>query len=590
MILLLAAGADPNITYPESQHSNKHRTITVLCDVCALELFEIASKLIEAGADTNPEPCSPLLKACERNHIDIVELLLENKADPNWSSSKGHILNITHDLEHYEVVRLLLEYGAETSVLSGIGLKAACELGYTEVAQHIIHESHVSPDVLEQCIECAFKNGFLKAVLEAIVDISEQDVKDHCIPLVHALISGETCILADTVQELPVTASNDISLWRCLKKRDIPRMRVLIENGYDVNIPNATGRSLLQECIQQKITHVIPDLCASKIRIDHRDSAGRTALFYSLTCPHMHLLRGENTSVFEYLVSKGAKVNIRDYFGRSVLHEWQPSSDDLKCGPSLETLLENIDINSTDHKGQTALHIAVLNNNILAVRQLLKHGATMEAHDINDITPLFLVHNKHAMLHALQEDYPDYEYDVQDLPSSKKDCTQHVYITSDKSEKHRLVTALKKVFHERTAYTQADYFMSKYETRVSYTMKASIREEKVLFEETVLKMLRDINDKVIQEEPVLSFTPRLSGSCAEGTKVITLNEADILCVFDDDSWKQITLSHVSCNAQNKNSSDAHTQDNASFVQIASLSTKHQTLLNDGLISKRALLQ
>ena len=429
--LLLTAGANPNTTYPESQHSNKSRIITVLCDVCASELFEIASKLIDAGADTNPESCSPLLKACEGNHIDIVEMLLENKADPNWSSSEGHILNITHDREHYEVVRLLLEYRAKPSVLSGIGLKAACELGYTEVAQHIIHESHVSPDVLEQCIECAFKNGFLEAVLEAIMDISEQDVKDHCIPLVHALISGETHILADTMQERPVTVSDDMSLWRCLEERDILGMRVLIKDGYDVNIPNATGRSLLQECIQQRITHVVPDLCASKIHIDHRDFAGRTALFYSLTCPNMHLLRGENTSVFEYLVSKGAKVNIRDYFGRSVLHEWQPSSDELKYGPSLETLLTNIDINSTDHKGQTALHIAVLNNNILAVKTLLKHGATMEAHDINHITPLFLAHNKHAMLRALQEDYPDYEYKVQDLPSDKKDY-KHVYMTSDR--------------------------------------------------------------------------------------------------------------------------------------------------------------
>ena len=371
-----------------------------------------------------------------------------------------------------------------------------------------------------------------------------------------------------------------MSLWRCLEERDIPRMRVLIENGYDVNISNATGRSLLQECIQQNIVLVIPDLCVSKIHIDHRDSADRTALFYSLTCPHMHPVRGESISLFEYLVCKGTKVNIRDYFGRSVLHEWQPSSDELKYGPSLETLLENTDINSTDHKGQTALHIAVLNNNIFAVRQLLKHGAAMEAHDINHITPLFLAHNNHAMLRALQEDFPDYEYKVQDLSPVKKD-NKRVYLTSDKSEKHRLVTALKKGFHERTKYTQADYFMSKYETRVNYTMKTPIREEKVLFEKTVLKMLRDINAMVIQEEPVLSFTPHLSGSCAEGTKVITLNEADILCVFDDDSWKEITLSHVSSNAQNKNSNDAHTKDNSSFVQIASLSTKHQTLLNDG---------
>ena len=176
-----------------------------------------------------------------------------------------------------------MEYGAEPSVLSGLGLKTTCELGYTEVSQHIIHESHVSPDMLEQCIEGGYKNGFLEAVLEAILDISEQNVEDYCIQLVHGLLLGET--LSVTVLEPPDIVSNNMSLWRSLEERDIAKMRVLIKGGHDVNIPNSTGRSLLQECIQQKIIHVIPDLCASQVHIDHRDSAGRTALFYSLTCP-----------------------------------------------------------------------------------------------------------------------------------------------------------------------------------------------------------------------------------------------------------------------------------------------------------------
>ena len=509
----------------------------------------------------------------------IVEPLLEHRADCGLFSCKCHILKVAHRSERYEVVRLLLEYGAEPSVLSGIGLKTACELGYTEVAQHIIHESHVSPDVLEQCIEGAHNNGFLLAVLEAITDISEQDVKDRCIQLVHALLPCETSILPDPTQEPPDNVSDDMSLWTCLKKRNIPRMRSLIGLGHDVNIPNITGRSLLQECIQQRITHVIPDLCASQIHIDQRDSAGRTALFYSLSCPNMHPVCGESISVFEYLASKGVCVNVRDYFGRSVLHEWQAALD----GPSLEKLLEHININSTDYKGQTALHLAVLNNDVLAVRQLLKHGADMEAHDINHITPLFLAHNthKHAILHALQEDCPDYEYKEKNTQSGTDDNRRCVYMSSDKSKNHRLVSALKEVFHERAQYTQTGYFINKYETQVYYTMKRSIQEEMMSFVMTLLQMLRDINTMVIEKEPVLSFTPRLSGSFAEGTKVIALDEADILCVFDDDSWKQITLSQVS--------SDAHTQDNLSFVQIGSLSTKHQTLLNDGSVSKQKLL-
>ena len=65
----------------------------------------------------------------------------------------------------------------------------------TEADQHIIQASHVSPDVLEQCIEGAYKHGFLEGILEAIMDISEQDVKDNCIQLVHALLSGETFCL-----------------------------------------------------------------------------------------------------------------------------------------------------------------------------------------------------------------------------------------------------------------------------------------------------------------------------------------------------------------------------------------------------------
>ena len=569
--LMLNQGVDPNTA---RQHT------TALYITCEMEHFEIASMLIDAGADTDPESCSPLLTACKHNCIDIVELLLENRGDANWCSSDGHILNIAHRAQNHEVVRLLLEYGAEPSVLSGMGLKAVCELGYTEVAQHIIRESHVSTDVLEQCIDGAYKNGFIMAVLEAIMDICEQDVKDTCIQLVYAyILSGET--LSVSAHHPPDVVSEEISLWRCLEKRDIARMRILLKSGHDVNISNVTGRSLLQECIQQRITHVIPDLCASQIHIDHRDSSGRTALFYSLTCPYLHTAYGESISVFEYLVRKNADVNARDDFGRSVLHEWQPVSDGVKHGPTLETLLKHLDINITDHKGQTALHLAVLNNNIIAVRQLLEHGANMKVHDINGITPAFLGHKNHTILRALEKDYSVYEYCSQTAQSVTENPKQSVHMKRDRSKEHRLVPLLKKVFHERAKHTQIDYFISKFEARVYYTMKRSIYQEKVLFEDTVLQMLRDINAMVIKEEPVLSFTPRLSGSCAEGTKVLALDEADILCVFDDNSWQRITLSQAS--------NDAHIQENPAFVHISSQSTKHQSLVNDAFVSKRKLL-
>ena len=123
----------------------------------------------------------------------------------------------------------------------------------------------------------------------------------------------------------------------------------------------------------------------------------------------------------------------------------------------------------------------------------------------------------------------------------------------------------------------------KYESRLYYTWETKVKREMSEFSETILRMLNDINECVQKEEPVLSFTPELSGSCSEGTKVIAMDEADILCVFDHEMWKNITLSTVS--------STESTQINPSFVQLcsASLSNKHSELFTGDTLSKTKLL-
>ena len=565
--LLLAAGADVN------KADSKHKTpLYVATDQ---EHCEIATKLIDAGADTNPEACSPLLTACQHNYLDIIELLLENKANPNQTFSEGHILQITHKAEHFEAVRLLLEYGADASILHTLGLKTSCELGYTQVAKYIVH------DMLDQSIKAACQNGFLNTVFEVIMSINNEE--GHGLHLVHTLQQNVAVTVETSTQRKIDTLRDDTSLWQCLRKRDIAKMRDLFKEDHDVNSVNAAGRSLLQECIQQGITHVIPDLCSApkKIHIDHKDSAGRTALFYSLTCPYVYTKQGNLISVFEYLVSQGADVKVRDHFGRSILHEWQPVSDGTKCGPSLDTLVTHIDINSVDYKGQTALHLAVLNNNITKVRQLLKHGADMEAHDINGITPLLQAERNHNMFNILHENHPSQKLKVSDLLDTDNN-RQCVHMLKGKSKQHRLVSKLKEVFHERSRYTQTENFLKNYAGRVYHTMQQSIHDEMLTFKDTVIQMLTKINAVVSEEEPVLSFKPRMSGSCAEGTKVIAMDEADMLCVFDHDSWQHVTLSPVM--------NDSSVQANPSFAQITSHSTEHQHLLNGRVLSKQKLLQ
>ena len=592
--LLLAAGADPEksctllLVEEDNPCTSYSKCKTPLNSACELEHCEIATKLINAGANTNPGSLSPLLTACKHNYLDIVQLLLDNKADPNHTSSEGHILLVTHRAKHYEAARLLLEYGTYPGILilhECLDLKSACELGYTEVAQRIVQESQdqVPRDLLNQCIEAAFKNGFLKAMFEVFMETDDQD---YCMQLAQALLLSTTfTVEGDAPEQSDIIVCGDgDSVWECLQKKNIARIRELIKAGHDVNIPNAAGRSLLQECIKQGIAHVIPDLCTSSTQLDinQPDSAGRTALFYSLTSPYTFRMEDKDVSVFEYLVGQGANVNVSDLFGRTVLHEWQPVSDGTRCGPSLQTLTHHIDINSADCKGQTALHIAMLNTNIHKVRQLVEHGGDLEACDINGITPMFLAERNESMLQVVHKYHPNCTLGTKESASDKDDSKQCVHMLKDKSKQHRLVPELKKVYRERMTSTQTENFASKYAERVYYIMQASIHEEKLTFENTIIHMLREINAMVVQEEPILSFIPCLSGSCAEGTKVIAMDEADMLCVFDHDFWRHLTLSPVV--------NDSRIHDNPSFVQITSLSTEYQGLFSEnGVISKQKLL-
>ena len=221
--LLLKAGADP-----DADGNSKHGT--PLYAACELEHCEIATQLIDAGANTNPESFSPILTACQHNYLDIVQLLLDNKADPNHTCSEGHILHVTHTAKHYEAARLLLEYGADPRILLDLDMKTACKQGYIEVIQCIVQESQgqVSRDLLDQCIESCFKNGFLKAMFEVFLETDEQD---YCMQLAQALhLSTVFTVEGDAPEQSGgIVCDNSESLWECLQQKNITRMRELIK-------------------------------------------------------------------------------------------------------------------------------------------------------------------------------------------------------------------------------------------------------------------------------------------------------------------------------------------------------------------------
>ena len=85
-------------------------------DLRAVELF------ITAGMNTEVLDGSPLQKATEHGHIEIVKLLLGHSADVNAKAT----LNWTALMAasrggHTEIVRLLLDHGADVNIKNNIG-------------------------------------------------------------------------------------------------------------------------------------------------------------------------------------------------------------------------------------------------------------------------------------------------------------------------------------------------------------------------------------------------------------------------------------------------------------------------------------
>jgi ankyrin repeat protein len=117
-------------------------------DVAAVKAF------LDKGVDVNAKTqygATALSYACDKGHTEVVRLLLERGADPNvkdtfygatpmsWAAPKGYI----------EVVKLLIEKGSKEK---GEALSAGIEKGSVELVKLILAKGDLSPQVLTKAL------------------------------------------------------------------------------------------------------------------------------------------------------------------------------------------------------------------------------------------------------------------------------------------------------------------------------------------------------------------------------------------------------------------------------------------------------
>ncbi|KAF2361830.1 Ankyrin repeat-containing domain [Trinorchestia longiramus] len=321
--LLLLAGASAN------QITGVKKESSVLGVACALGFSKFASLLLEFGASPNRpnnDGNTPLIQAAASGHLDIVDMLLNNKANV--------------------VAKNCLE---ETALV----MAAAC--GRSEIVGVLLQCEWPRASLRNQTLQAlvtAARNGHAKTIDQLIQSSQELlDEVDHR--------SGETALTA-ACKAGQVDAIKCLLQWRAsiVKKgrKGEPALCCAAFNGH-------------YEACKLLLDNAVP--------IDQVNAEGRTALIISTAEGHFGLM--------ELLTMNGAKLDISDKEGLTAL-SWACM---LGKKHAVQYLLDHgADVNHADHGGRIPLDLAAHEGNAAVVQSLMDHGALIEHVDLGGMRPM----------------------------------------------------------------------------------------------------------------------------------------------------------------------------------------------------------
>ncbi len=248
--------------------------------------FEIAALLLKSGANpnlTNEQGIGPLYLAIANGSTPMVQLLLSKGADPNVPRENGEtpLMNATR-MGETDVVKLLLERGADVN---------AREKKFGQTA----------------LMWAAGNPAAVRLLLQRAADIkAASKVWDITATIYTPTTStiGKTGIPWNNVGAYTSKQGGLNALFFAVQKHDLESVKMLHEAGVDVNIAAADGATPLLAALYKwdplgKV--FVPGAGAPA-------PAGSSARF------------GADLKMAQFLIDRGAKVNVADGAGYTPLH------------------------------------------------------------------------------------------------------------------------------------------------------------------------------------------------------------------------------------------------------------------------------
>jgi len=172
-------------------------------------------------------------------------------------------------------------------------------------------------------------------------------------------------------------------------KKDTAKIEQLLQTGVDVNTQHPTSgtTALMIASSYYYYDDIVEFLIRKGAKIDLQDSEGKTALLWAAS---------NSLPNAKILIANGAKVNIAANDGMTPFLQATLGVSSGKVSIELCDLLRkkganiNAALSKQSAKGWTALHYAAVNGDVELVRYLVKYGANVNKSTGEGSTPLFL--------------------------------------------------------------------------------------------------------------------------------------------------------------------------------------------------------
>ncbi len=298
---------------------------------------------------------SPLGAAIKDNDLQRASELLASGADPNVVTQFTTPLEKALISQNREMIRLLIEYGAD--------LRALNEYGRSPLQNAFERDPELGAWLFRQLPD------------PTVLDAAEAGTLDDLRKLVDA--GGDVNMVSqDSRRFSPLQAA--------ALRGDVEIARFLLERGADLNYRGAWDRPAAVIAATSAYSAGMTELLLSRgADPNATDGNGHTPLY--------EVAASYRFDVLETLIRAGADVNFRAPDGSTPLHQAAGRNSDAEPR-AIHTLVQHgAKLDAQDNRGFTPLHAALERTMADAARMLLDLGADPTIRDHEDRTPVELI-------------------------------------------------------------------------------------------------------------------------------------------------------------------------------------------------------